>query len=301
MNTYTETIKISDYTKKHFKDHTLLKIETTGLSKFTDSVFMVATLKVNTGLLTIKYLSSLKDEFELISSLPTTNLITFNGDFDIAFLKEKFKFYKIDFSVESFSLHKYLKNFNFILNLSSLKQKEIEKYLGLVRPKYISGFKIASSIKKYLISKEEDNICEVLTHAKDSLVYLDKSLKIIEEIESHINFKINEYNFRIEKFNFKNNFLTIQGQTELESELEINSFYHSLKVSEKTFKLQLEIKEGKYSDDELVFYVLNKNGELTNHSNIASPHQVHLLYYKNPIWENILELTKNHLSKLFVI
>ena len=55
-----EQLKFQILQKKYFKDYTLLKIETTGLSKFTDSVFMVATLDVNSGLLNINYISNLK-------------------------------------------------------------------------------------------------------------------------------------------------------------------------------------------------------------------------------------------------
>lgn len=303
MNSYSETIKISDFTKKYFKDRTLLKIETTGLSKFSDSILMVATLDVNSGLLNINYISNLKDEIELINNISTKNLITFNGNsFDLAFIEEKFKFYKMNFATENnFDLHEYLKNFNFILNLSSLKQREIEKYLGLVRPKYISGFKVANSIKQYLISKDSDKLSEVIQHAKDSLIYLEKSLNIVEQIEDNINFKIQNYDFRIETLDFKNNFLTVLGQTSFEKDLEINSFYHFIKVSKNNFKLTIEVKDGKYSDDELVFYVLNKNNGLTNLSKIASPSQIHLLYYKTPLWENILSLSKYYLSSLFTI
>lgn len=303
MKTYNNRIKISDYTKNKFANYTFLKIETTGLSKFTDSIFMIATLDVKNEMLNINYISNLKEEFDLIHTLSSKNYITFNGNsFDIMFLQEKSNFYKLNLNFKNiFDLHDYLKKYNYILNLNSLKQKEIEKSMEISRPEYISGFQVSKAIQEFLITKDEKNIQPVIDHCTDGIIYLEKCLPIMEKIEPYINFSINKNVFKIDSFKFKNEFLYIFGTTDFNENIQINNFESTIQIENNNFTITIEVKFGEYSDHEKVIYTLNKNGELTNMSNIFSPPQIYLLYYKVPLWQNIIELSKSLISYAYTI
>lgn len=303
MNTYNNSINLSNYTKKYFKDYTLLKIETTGLSKFSDSIFMISLLEINTQKLSIHYISNLKEEYELIKLIAPNKYITFNGNnFDISFIKEKSKFYQLNLDIQDYiDFHDYLKNYNFILNLPSLKQIEIEKHLGINREKYVSGFKVSKLIQEFLITKDENKLKSIINHSSDSVKYLEKILYLHKQIEDNINFSISNSSFRVVDFNFKNNFLYILGTTTIDKELELNDFTSSIKISNYKFQLTIEVKEGEYSDGEKVIYLIDKKSELKNISKLISPPNIYILFYKNPLWENIIEISKFYIAKILSI
>lgn len=81
-------------------------------------------------------------------------IFNYNGDgFDIPYLMKKIDEYHLDYSfnsIESIDLYKHIKSFKDLLHLDNLKQKTVEKFLGINRLDKYSGGDLIKVYKDYL-------------------------------------------------------------------------------------------------------------------------------------------------------
>lgn len=277
--------------KNYYKD-TILDIETTGLSKEFDNIFLIGTIEIlpetEIKILTAENLS---EEYELIKNISLNNkVITYNGDsFDLKFINSKLEQFKeptINFN--SFDLYKFVKQKKHLLNLERYRQVDIEKYLGIERDEFISGEEVAKNYREFLISKDYNLIDPIITHNLDDVHGLLNCLKIVEHTQNIMSFNVEKNIFVIDEIIFNGEFMEIIGNCS------DNLFYfkensnYLIEISNNKFYFKCKIHESYYDDMRKCKYVLkNKNSLIKNIANIPSPDTVQILYLNKPIYPNI--------------
>lgn len=100
-------------------------------------------------------------------------IFNYNGDgFDIPYVQKKIKQFDLDFSfdkIESIDLYKLIKGFKDILHLDNLKQKSIEKFLGINRLDKYTGGDLIKVYQDYLKSPAEKGKQLLLQHNYEDL------------------------------------------------------------------------------------------------------------------------------------
>ncbi|HZK02098.1 MAG TPA: ribonuclease H-like domain-containing protein [Anaerovoracaceae bacterium] len=178
----------------------VMDIETDGLNPSYSQVILGGLLSPDEkgdATVTQYFLNKKEDEATLLKAYGKTLasadvLITYNGEsFDLPFLNQRMKKYdlKIDFSaIQSFDLYRILHKYSRLRNiLPNLKQKTIERYLGLssARKDEISGRQSVALYEHYQRSGSEDSKAKILLHNRDDLVQLISTLRILAKLDLH--------------------------------------------------------------------------------------------------------------------
>ena len=125
-------------TDSNFEDYTLFDIETTGLSRTKDFMYMfgICEKKGKELIYSQYYIEDESEEKELILKvkelLNSKKVISYNGDrFDFPFIRKKMEKYnisKVDF--ENIDIYRQFQKLNFFLDEPSLKAINLGKRLG---------------------------------------------------------------------------------------------------------------------------------------------------------------------------
>lgn len=186
-------------------------IETTGFSSKINDLYMIGAAYLLHDKWVIKqyFAEDRNDESviirEFIDLLKNYNiLVHYNGDgFDIPFIKEKCKKYNIDTSVinniESFDIYKRVAKYRNIFPMENIKQKSIEKFLGINRKDEMDGGRLISIYKEYVQNHSSDYEQLLLCHNHDDVEGLVKITPILSYINilngnyKDCTMKLNEY------------------------------------------------------------------------------------------------------------
>ena len=183
-------------------DGIFLDIETTGFSRDRNIVYLIGLLfktdiAVPDSGWTLRLMLAEKesDEKELLTSLLSflagrkdPRLITFNGvRFDLPFLTERLKHAGYDnASIPScltddsgFDIFRIISPFKKILGLESLKQKTVEKFLGIDREDQYSGGELINVFHAYASSGNEIMKNLLLSHNHDDVLGMSEILPIL--------------------------------------------------------------------------------------------------------------------------
>ena len=217
---YTEKVstkyKIENLTKD--KNYGYFDIETTGLSRHRDSIYLIGlSVPLSTDIYEITLLfnddgiSESQLLIEFLKYIKTYNLdilIEFNGDsFDIPFVKERCKINKIpDFisNIATIDIYRSVKCLKKPLKFSSLKQKSIEQFLGINREDSSSGGELIQVYLSYLATKSPDLLESLLLHNHDDVLGLIKVCDIFSYIDIFKgNFIVNDFKRDEDIFIFK--------------------------------------------------------------------------------------------------
>lgn len=159
----TELISFTDnpYIAEYFTPSSVFfDIETTGFSAARCQVYMIgyAHLAGDQICITQLFAENLSEEPEILSAFLDIlscydTLISFNGTgFDVPFLKSRCAHYKLPEHLDSFrhlDIYKQISGCKNILNLPNLKQKTLEKFLGITRKDLYSGGDLISVYSEY--------------------------------------------------------------------------------------------------------------------------------------------------------
>ena len=165
-------------------------IETTGFSPVKNRIIVIGCVwhDGNTWILTQYFAETRDAEEEVLDAffalLRTKRiLVHFNGDgFDIPFLTKRCVFYKKDWNfeaVESFDIYKKIRPLKKLLGLENLKQKSIERFLGIAREDKYNGGQLIEVYGEYLQTHSELLKHLLILHNEDDLKGMPQILPIL--------------------------------------------------------------------------------------------------------------------------
>lgn len=164
-------------------------IETTGLSRKKDNIFLIGTgYYSDNGLNIIQWFA--ENESEEINVLKAllefadsfTCLLNYNGNsFDIPFTLERMNKYGISMPpLNSIDIYTFVKPLKKILSLHDLTLKSVERFLNIKRDDEYSGGELISVYKSYTKKKSEKELNLLLLHNKEDVLNLHYVTSIIE-------------------------------------------------------------------------------------------------------------------------
>lgn len=161
-------------------DIVLFDIETTGFAAEATDLYLIGCCYYENGNWLIRQwfnddgiseMEILNDFTSFISNYKY--ILHYNGDgFDIPYVKSKLSKYNCPFEfdkIESIDLYKNLRHYKECMHLENLKQKSLEKYLGIKRLDKYSGGDLIKVYKDYLNNKNETNKTLLIQHNYDDL------------------------------------------------------------------------------------------------------------------------------------
>ena len=150
----------------------MFDIETTGLSPFSSFTYIIGLNIIEDGQWKIIQLfnDDGRSEPELIRTFQSMIkdydvLVEFNGDrFDIPYIEKRMNFIRQKFGIsltdnfryiQPYDLMKCIKPYKFALGLPNIKQKTIEKYLGINRLDMYNGGQLIDVYLGYLATQDD--------------------------------------------------------------------------------------------------------------------------------------------------
>ncbi|MCQ2550658.1 MAG: ribonuclease H-like domain-containing protein [Clostridia bacterium] len=241
-------------------NYACLDIETTGLNPKYTKVILVGFFyydKQSQTFVSRQYLAedqSQEKELLLAVKEELSNfdyVITFNGrHFDIPFLVERFKKYKILFTEPLYDLDIYL-----VLNgysdlkhaLPNLKQKTVEKYMGLSdgREDKINGKESILLYNEYEATKDPILEKVICLHNSDDIHQLYLLKQVLKQADMHkafskLGFPVNE-GIAVRKISLNPKELIATGVHKREGYVNFNDFYLNLDELSKEFILKIPV------------------------------------------------------------
>lgn len=171
------------------EDAILYDIETTGLSPRRDQVYCIGCCTRQGENVTFRQFfaeTPMEEEAvlsafaDLLSRYPVC--ITFNGmRFDEPFLRTRLKQYKktTAFPARHIDLYKNCLSMKRLLALPSLKQKSIERFLGIDRQDRFGGGELIEVYHTYTRTKEEELLRLLLLHNEEDVRYMVPLLRVL--------------------------------------------------------------------------------------------------------------------------
>ena len=195
---------ISDNEKILFFD-----IETTGFAALSTQLYLIGCIYPEDGLWKMRqwFVEDHNEEKECLKEFSTflknfTTLIHFNGNgFDIPYLTKKYERYKLTApfdTLKSIDIYKALMPYKKFLSMESLKQKSVEKLLGIEREDKFSGGELIYVYFDYQERRRKEALELLLLHNRDDLIGMTELLPALayanlkELIPSAYNYKICE-------------------------------------------------------------------------------------------------------------
>lgn len=273
-------------------DYTLFDIETTGLSRTKDFMYMfgICEKKYNKLIFTQYYIEDENQEKKLIlkinNLLKEKEIISYNGDrFDFPFIRKKASKYNIflcDF--KNIDIYREFQKLNFFLNEKSLKAINLGKRLGLDVHDYVNQNEMPKVFKMYQKIKDKEILSKLIYHNYIDLKVLSSIYEYKTSILDNIlTIKNKKFIGKIKNIYIQKNYLVIKLSNLENKSLNFNDFNYSIEANNDEIKIKLELKS--------VFLKNNENIKLFKFSK-----------YKNKIFkdssifkENYILICKNNI------
>ena len=319
MDLIKANIKHSLNIEKYFpkEDTCFLDIETTGLNRYKDIIYLIGVLyfnsEENTWLLNQYFAEDIKGEKEILEACSSfirnfDKIITYNGDnFDLPFIKHRLKHHKLNNSfdnIKSYDLYQYVKKYRFLFDFPNLKLKTIERELGFIREDKYSGLDCINFYYEYMESKNPKLKENILKHNYDDLAHMLDIISITDLIDRkkafYIDFSEGKKKFSLEKIQVSKDILNVEGT--INPPLDSNIKYYDknfdlLTDAKKIFSLALEYNIGLITRKKKCRYIdlrdVDGLGDLKNSENYNLPPNIFILSIENEYSiENIKNLLK---------
>lgn len=180
-------------------------IETTGFSPAHTHVYLIgcAARKGNLICTTQFFAENPEEEKKILTAFSELlahydTLITFNGaGFDIPYLQSRYNYYNLQNSLSEFQtvdIFKSISKYKHILKLENMKQKSIERFLGIPREDLYSGGELINVYDTYVKMPAEDTLSLLRLHNYEDVTGMIDLLPILSYAE------LFEGNFEVIKY-----------------------------------------------------------------------------------------------------
>ncbi len=165
-------------------------IETTGFSGLSSSLYLIGAAFVRSGQWhLIQWFADCREaEKEILESFfsflrPFSVLVHFNGDgFDIPYLEKRCQALGLSCplsSLKSLDIYKKIRPFRCLMGLESMKQKAVERFLGIFREDPYSGGQLIEVYQEYLLTKNRSLLRMLMLHNEEDLMGMPRILPIL--------------------------------------------------------------------------------------------------------------------------
>jgi uncharacterized protein YprB with RNaseH-like and TPR domain len=243
------------------EDALFFDIETTGFSAKTSSLYMIGCAKRKGDYLNIvQYLAEdKKEEVSLLTSFFSQNIginsyISYNGNqFDIPYLIEKADKYNIDtdmFMLPSYDIYKELKPYKDFFKLPDMKQKTLEKFLGIDRRDPYSGGELIKVYEAYLHLHDKENEAILLLHNYEDVLGMIKLLNIkdyLKPLSGEFSYKSAHTEKSNDYYGNEIEELVLIGSIENEvlNPVSYNKYGYYISIYDKKIVITSPVKDGK--------------------------------------------------------
>lgn len=258
--------KLTFKSKYYDEEAVFLDIETTGLSPMRSFIYLIGLVFIDLKEMTMhitQLIAEDKDEEEEILKLMKERLkgyktvVTYNGNsFDLPFIAKRSERYGIEpIAMDSFDMYEKLRLHKDTLKLDGLKQKNIEKKLGITREDRYNGGECISFYKDYVKNKNQESFDRFVLHNYDDLLYMPATMSILDLLDEKITIDIDGRKYKFDKHSIKKDILMIDFTTDMGINTYVEETGYLIEEDERRRHLEFTLKTGYMKDARKVKYL----------------------------------------------
>lgn len=258
--------KLTFKSKYYDEEAVFLDIETTGLSPMRSFIYLIGLVFIDLKKVTMhitQLIAEDRDEEEEILKLMKERLkgyktvVTYNGNsFDLPFIAKRAERYGIEpIAMDSFDMYEKLRLHKDTLKLDGLKQKNIEKKLGITREDRYNGGECISFYKDYVKNKNQESFDRFVLHNYDDLLYMPATMSILDLLDEKITIDIDGRKYKFDKHSIKKDILMIDFTTDMGINTYVEETGYLIEEDEERRHLEFMLKTGYMKDARKVKYL----------------------------------------------
>lgn len=258
--------KLTFKSKYYDEEAVFLDIETTGLSPMRSFIYLIGLVFIDLKKVTMhitQLIAENRDEEEEILKLMKERLksyktvVTYNGNsFDLPFIAKRSGRYGIEpIAMDSFDMYEKLRLHKDTLKLDGLKQKNIEKKLGINREDRYNGGECISFYKDYAKNKNQESFDRFVLHNYDDLLYMPATMSILDLLDEKITIDIDGRKYKFDKHSIKKDILMIDFTTDMGINTYVEETGYLIEEDEERRHLEFTLKTGYMKDARKVKYL----------------------------------------------
>ena len=258
--------KLTFKSKYYDEEAVFLDIETTGLSPMRSFIYLIGLVFIDLKEMTMhitQLIAENKDEEEEILKLMKERLkgyktvVTYNGNsFDLPFIAKRSERYGIEpIAMDSFDMYEKLRLHKDTLKLDGLKQKNIEKKLGINREDRYNGGECISFYKDYAKNKNQESFDRFVLHNFDDLLYMPATMSILDLLDEKITIDIDGRKYKFDKHSIKKDILMIDFTTNMGINTYVEETGYLIEEDKIRRHLEFTLKTGYMKDARKVKYL----------------------------------------------
>lgn len=258
--------KLTFKSKYYDEEAVFLDIETTGLSPMRSFIYLIGLVFIDLKEMTMhitQIIAEDRDEEEEILKLTKEKLkgyktvVTYNGNsFDLPFIAKRSERYGIEpIAMDSFDMYEKLRLHKDTLKLDGLKQKNIEKKLGITREDRYNGGECISFYKDYVKNKNQESFDRFVLHNYDDLLYMPATMSILDLLDEKITIDIDGRKYKFDKHSIKKDILMIDFTTDMGINTYVEETGYLIEEDEERRHLEFTLKTGYMKDARKVKYL----------------------------------------------
>lgn len=258
--------KLTFKSKYYDEEAVFLDIETTGLSPMRSFIYLIGLVFIDLKKVTMhitQLIAEDRDEEEEILKLTKDKLkgyktvVTYNGNsFDLPFIAKRSERYGIEpIAMDSFDMYEKLRLHKDTLKLDGLKQKNIEKKLGITREDRYNGGECISFYKDYVKNKNQESFDRFVLHNYDDLLYMPATMSILDLLDEKITIDIDGRKYKFDKHSIKKDILMIDFTTDMGINTYVEETGYLIEEDERRRHLEFTLKTGYMKDARKVKYL----------------------------------------------
>ena len=258
--------KLTFKSKYYDEEAVFLDIETTGLSPMRSFIYLIGLVFIDLKEMTMhitQIIAEDRDEEEEILKLMKERLkgyktvVTYNGNsFDLPFIAKRSERYGIEpIGMDSFDMYEKLRLHKDTLKLDGLKQKNIEKKLGITREDRYNGGECISFYKDYVKNKNQESFDRFVLHNYDDLLYMPATMSILDLLDEKITIDIDGRKYKFDKHSIKKDILMIDFTTDMGINTYVEETGYLIEEDEERRHLEFTLKTGYMKDARKVKYL----------------------------------------------